>query len=138
MAALYLTPAEERLFRALPGSVIHGYSVLSEQVTFEDTAQRRFSRLDLMQLDGGGSLRKTFESLRADTDEKSIIAIASGIDCKSMSEHDLREVFFVLGPVGMSVLVSKSLTLAETPEDMDGVAALSAIRHELIASFPSR
>lgn len=138
MEALYLTSAEERLFRALPSQIIDGLEVVGEQINFQDTPARRYARLDLMKLEAGSPLRQQFESIRVDTDENSIVSIASGIDPKSLSEQDLREVFFVLGPAGMSVLISKALSLVKSSLDLDGVAALAAIRHELISSLPAR
>ena len=135
---IHLTKAEQTEFRTLPAVITAGWEVVDEQIEFLDTPERRYARLDLMKLDAGSPLQETFDALRADTDENSIVAIAECIDPQSISEHDLREVLFVLGPSSVSVLISKALMLVKTPEDMDGVAALSDIRHELIASSKAR
>jgi len=59
------------------------------------------------------------------------------IDLAEASEDDLAEMFFVLGPANMSLLLSALLAQSRTDSDMNAIASLSASRHAFYESVPA-
>lgn len=67
-----------------------------------------------------------------------LAALVLGTDLKKVSDADLAELFFALGPGPIGRCVESMLAAAVKDEDIEGVAALTTIRRSLYqAMIPS-
>ena len=131
---LYLTKAEQALFEELQASLQDGWSVEIEKLTYKDDAERRQVRLDLMNIDDG-HLEAVIAKCGPNCSEEELEKLIAHVDLTKMSQKDLWEICFALGPVAMEYLISKLLIDAKTDAAIEGIMALSHLRHDLLESL---
>ncbi|MDD5470180.1 MAG: hypothetical protein PHO92_05290 [Candidatus Peribacteraceae bacterium] len=131
---LYLTLGERKLFDALSAKLKEGWEVRGEMQTYKDSAEKRQVRLDLMELDDG-----RFEDIIAQCgpacSPEDLQQLVSKVDLTGLSARDLWEICFALGPDAMSYLISKLLVDVRNDDHLEGVMALTHLRHELLTSL---
>ena len=131
---LYLTATEQKFFSALPQKLREGWSTEAEKLTYQDTNERRQVRLDLMELDDGRFERAVIKC-GPTCSEKDLERLMGAINLKDLSERDLWEVCFALGPTAMGYIISKLLMDAKDDKQLEGAMAFSHLRHELLISL---
>ncbi len=123
---LFLTDAERATFDALPSSLRDGWDVQSEsQETYESIRQTqiRYSLADF-------SFHPEINSF--------VEAIVNGGEpdldiLDSLSPEVEKEIFFVMGARGVKSLIETLLPEIADDEDVELLASLTVIRHELLS-----
>lgn len=131
---LWLTADEQTVFAAFSPELRDGWEVQEETQTFADTSDRRAARLGLVRLHDPALLALRDKAKEASSPE-ALAALLAEMDVHDVSEDDLAELFFALGPDALTGLVVPLLREAKTDGDLDDVASLLLIRHSLLASF---
>lgn len=136
MSTLFLTAAEKKLFDALPKEVKGEWTVEEERMTFEDSPEKRQVRLRNMQLKHPklASLRNRAKSLKSSDEFQKL---SEEIDFNAVSEDDLMELYFAMGPNILSEIIGMTLSNVKTSDGFLGVVALTAIRHSLLVALSS-
>lgn len=133
MASLYLTKEEKKIFDALSEGVRDGWEVEEENGTFDDNAEKMRTRLALLRLHDP-KLMSLRDKASGSTDIDRIAELVQEMDLSGISEDDLAELFFALGPSVLSTIIGDLLKSATTDKDIDDLQSLTFIRHELLAS----
>lgn len=135
MLTLQLTQAEMKLFQALPETVRNGWKTEEEKLTFEDTPSRRAMRMSVIQLQDPRllDLRKNIAELQQKPDEAK--ELIDALDFSGMSDDDMIQLFYAMGPDAVSFIIMQLLTAKTTDDDLKMVASLSMIRHLTLFAF---
>lgn len=134
MDTLFLTGREMKLFDALPSAVKEGWTVERETMTVEETPENIRTRLSLLSLHDP-KLRAFQKKAQSMNTPEELASLVSDTDLKDVSDADLAELFFALGPTALSSLIEHELQHATTDDDLDNVDALVTIRHSLLSSL---
>ncbi|MDO8649662.1 MAG: hypothetical protein Q7R81_07865 [Candidatus Peregrinibacteria bacterium] len=133
MHQLYLTPEEKKLFDALSAEVQNGWKVEVEQLTFRDTEDQQRIRVEFMDVQDK-NLRTLRDKAREVKSEADLAKLADSLDLANVSDSDIEELFFALGPQGITVMIVPLLEKATGDEEVDLAAMLSTARHILLES----
>ncbi len=133
---LYLTADEKKVFASLPAKLQEGWKVEMEKQKYEDTAKRRQIRFEFMDLHDKHLLEFREKAYGASS-QREFEAIVETLDVTKLSEHDVRELFFAIGPDGMSLILYGLLSDAKTDDDLESISALTHIRSMLLKSMLS-
>ncbi|MFA6038959.1 MAG: hypothetical protein WCV62_03475 [Candidatus Peribacteraceae bacterium] len=136
-APLWLTTDERKAFDALPEAVRNGWELKEETLSFTDTPERRSARLGLVRLHDTKLLALREKVQKAATPEE-VAALLAEMDLHDVTEGDLAELFFALGPDALTLLIAPLLRDAKTDGDLDDLASLLMIRHSLLESLRLR
>lgn len=136
MNTLYLTEKEQKLFSALPGEKKSGWNTEVESCVIIDTEEQRMIRLHLLRVHSA-TAQSLADHLRSAGDAAAMIQIAKGADLSLLSEEDLQQIFFAVGPVIITRILGEVLFSVRNDEDIEFVAALSLVRHAILSSCAS-
>ncbi len=136
MSTLHLTQKERRVFEKLADSLREGWTVESETLTYDDTPPRQMMRLSLVRLHDPKllALRKQAEKCRSIEEAAVLMA---GIDLKDVNDDDIAALFFGLGPAVIDQLIAEELPRVKNDQELEGIAALSQIRHSILSALLS-
>lgn len=134
MNTLYLTADEKKLFDALPAAVRDGWVIELEQRTFVDTPEKRNMRFSLVRLHDP-KLLAFRDRIASMSSADALISVMKDMDMQGVSEDDLAELFFALGPNVLSVIIPALITAATTDASLEEVCSLSVLRRSLLSSF---
>jgi len=134
MNTLYLTADEKKLFDALSEDLKEGWEVEEEKQVYKDTEDRYRMRLSFLRVSDPALLEFKEKAEKAKSKEE-VAKLMEGIDLKGVSQSDLAELFFALGPKDVSILMRLQLSEVKNDKDVEVVSALSNIRHELLKSL---
>ena len=134
MNTLTLTKEEEKAFAELPEAVREGWDVQAETIRYEDTPAKQLMRLSLLRLHDPALLALREKAGRAGSGDE-LVALIQGMDVSAVDDSDLAELFFALGPTVLSELIAVQIASAKTDADVEGVQALTVIRHSILSSF---
>lgn len=134
MSTLFLTTKERALLVSLPAALREGWSLEDEALTYQDTAERRAFRFQMMRVHDEQLLRFREKVAQAKM-ENEFLDLVSTMDLRKVDSRDLTRVVFALGPDGLSMIVTGILESAKNREDMELVAAFAALRHGMLESF---
>lgn len=130
---LYLTADERKLFDVLPEKLKEGWEVKGEKGRIKDSPQQRVLRAMFLHVEHP-SLRELQQKAKQGLSDKEFVNLCRKIDLNKVPQTDLAELFFVVGSEGMSVFTSVLLQQAKNDDDLDSIAALSAVRRAFIES----
>ena len=134
MNTLYLTPNEQQLFKALSADLREGWTIEAETHGYADSPERRDLRLALVRIHDPKLVAFRDQVQRAQTIEE-VAQLVHLEDLKDVDSDDMASLFFALGPDFLSHLISTLLKSAASDTDIEGVTALTVIRHEILQSF---
>jgi hypothetical protein len=135
IATLHLTVAERQFFDALPDGLKEGWVLGEENLSYADDPRHRTMRMQLMHLHDP-KMQEFLEQAKAKAgDDQSLAAFISETDLSDVSDGDLAELFFVLGPGPLGVLIPSLLKEVSTDEHLEDIASLTLIRHTLLTSM---
>ena len=83
------------------------------------------------------TLRKLCDDVKKAKDAREIEKIAETLDFSSLPHAQVAELFFVLGTRVLSAMIRFVLSNADSDEDLEGIAALTEIRHMLFEANTS-
>ncbi len=130
---------EQALFDALPENVREEWKVKAEDQTFTDTDQRRQIRFELLNVHDA-KLLGFVETAKSVSSVEDFQALVEKTDFTGVSNSDISELLFAIGPSGVTAMLHGALKHVETDEDVAYVAELSQARHEMLSAlqnFPS-
>jgi len=133
---LYLTVDERTLFDALPAKLKEGWEVKEEKGTYQDDDMKRMLRMTFVRLQDP-ALKQLQVKLKSVKNEQELVELGKTVDFSSASEEDLAELFFAMGAKDMTRLLRMKMHSAQMDDDLDGIAALSGIRHTFYESVPA-
>ena len=134
MNTLYLTSSEQALYDNLSVDVKDGWEVETEELTYDDTYEQQIIRLSLVRLHDPSLIALRDKAAQTHSLEE-VAALMRNVDLKMVEEDDLAELCFAIGPSALSQLISLLLAQAQTDKDIEGVTALSVIRHAVLRSL---
>lgn len=134
MNTLYLTVEEQKLFDALSSDMREGWQTQMEEGRYEDSADKQMIRLSLVRLHDPRLLKLRAQAEQAGSIEE-VASLIQDMNLEDVDEDDLAELFFALGPAVLSRLILDLLTAANSDGDVEGVTALTVIRHSILTSF---
>jgi len=133
MTHIYLMAGERSAFDALPQEVRSGWQVEEEKGTSSDSPEKRKMRMQLLHLRDP----KLQAFLLAANEAGSLDAMVDLLNDTSLEEvadNDLEELFFALGSEALGVFIAAELGRVQNDHELEGVVALTVIRHSLLAS----
>ncbi len=136
MNTLYLTGTEQAIFDVLPKILTEGWKTERELLTYEDSPERRQLRLALLRLHDP-ALIALREKTQQSHSVKEVAEMIAEMDMRKVDEDDLASLFFALGPNDLSLLIKHLLRAAESDKDVEGVTALTVVRHAVLQAFHS-
>ena len=131
MTVLVLTADEKKAFTALPDALKEGWQVQDETTKFSDTAEEQMMRIKLMELKGFQFADLPLKSKNITPEQ--LEEWAKSLSLSKLSDDDMTEIFFALGPVSLSRIIVQLLELAQNDQDVEFVSALATIRHVLFS-----
>lgn len=134
MYTLHLTKDEQKLFAKLPAELTKDLSVVAETLTYEDSPQRRKIRLKQLTI-VDASLKKFLQTAALASSEKEFGSMISALDLDSISENDIAEILFAIGPDGIAFMISQALSNAQGKDAMELACTLSLVRHEMLEAL---
>ena len=134
MMTLTLTPEEKTLFEALPDNMREGWSVETENLTYEDDPQKRMVRLSFVRLHDPAllELREKAQTMERPED---IVTLVQDADLSDVADDDIAELFFAIGPSALSLYVRELLHTAGNDKDLEHISSLTLVRHALLVSL---
>ena len=134
MNTLYVTAAERKVFNLLPEAVKEGWQVEAEDLTYADTRQKQMMRLSLVRLHDPSLLALREKALKMESVDE-VVALIGTMNLTLVDGDDLAELSFALGPTMMSNLIAALLGKVTNDAEMEGVTALTVIRHAILRSL---
>ncbi len=137
MKAIYLTKEEELVFNKLPLESRKQWKVENEVVDYVDTDEQRKIRIELLSLNSPAlqSLKKNLLVAVSDDQIKKIMIEA---DISQISDGDLAELFFAMGPTVPGFIILQLLHEVLAAKDIEAIHALSVIRRNLLLSLAGK
>lgn len=123
---LFLTDAERASFESLPSGIKEGWLIEAESVSAYESERQMKIRLSLADFSFHPEI-KSFADAIADGGVPDMNVL------DSLSPEVEKEIFFVLGARGVKSLIETLLPEIQNDEDVELLASLSAIRHELLS-----
>ncbi len=123
---LFLTDAERALFSALPSFVQEGWDVQTESLDAYESVRQMKIRYSLADFSFHPDM-KVFAETIANGGEPDMNIL------DTLNPEVEKEIFFVLGARGVKSLMETLLAEISNDEDVELLASLSVIRHELLS-----
>lgn len=132
--ALYLTAAEIDSFQELSDTLREGWVVHEEKTDGRvDDPARRAIRMQMLRL-RDPQLMQFVALAQKSNSADAVAALILDTDMAHVSEHDMAELFFAIGPAPLTAVVASLLPRVSGDEDIEAIAALTLIRHSLLAA----
>lgn len=134
MDELFLLPAEQEAFSALPVELQKGWMVEREEYRFQDSSERQMLRFRMLRLRD-----PVFVSYRdrlvAATSPVELQSIVRTLDLSKIGNHEYTKLLFALGPDAMTLMISDAFETVQSKDDIEVIAALSGLRHLMLESL---
>ncbi len=136
MSSIFLTENEQHIWQSLPSNYRAGWEVEREREDVTETREDLLMRYQMAAFDSPACMDLCAKAQKTSTPEE-LLRVAEAFDVTTLSSSDLAETFFVLGTVWTSAIIMYLLQNAQSAEDVDGVAHLTAVRRALIETNSS-
>ena len=133
---LFLTADERTLFETLPDNLCEGWEMKEESGAYRDSDRQRVLRCSLLNFTDPKLIALQKSVINAKT-PRELLRQAGSFDFSKASPSDMAELFFAIGPDGLSLLISGFLLQAKDQSTMCGIALLANARHEFFATAPA-
>ena len=134
VTALYLTAEEKKMFDGLPQKLREGWTVELETGTFQDDEDHMRMRQQMARFHDP-ELRRLQKKIM-DKSEKEIADVIREVDLSNLSDDDLSQMYFVLGPQVLGSVIRVLLADVSSDDALEGLASLTNVRHLLFESVP--
>ena len=131
MATLILRAAEQELAEKLPDSLKDTYLIEEESLTSYERPTDLVVRMRLVASDSHPEVRDVVLGM-LDTLQKGGEIQPDVLD--AIPHESLPIVYFGMGALGLCALIEALIPSIETQEDLEGIAALTKVRHLLLES----
>lgn len=133
---LHLRKEEAKIFRGLPKDLQDGWKVAEEKGTSDERPEELMMRYQMASFDHP-SIRAFIKSVQGAKSVGEIEKAAASFDLTSLPQEQAAELFFVLGTNLMGRMIQYLLPKAAHDKDLEGLAALTLIRHFLLEANAS-
>ncbi len=133
---LHLRPNERKVFEGLSDSIQEEWKVDEETLESYERSEELEMRYRMASFDDP-ALQTLCEEVKRAKDARDIEKIAGTVDFSSLPHAQVAELFFILGTRVLSAMIRFTLERAESDEDLEGIAALTEIRHMLFEANTS-
>jgi len=124
--SIFLTDKERETFDRLPSSVKEGWETQTESHTVYESERQMKIRYSLADFSFHPEIKSFVEGIvEGGAPDMNIL--------DSLTPEVEKEIFFILGARGVKALIETLLPEIENDEDMELLAALSVVRHELLS-----
>ena len=132
----YATPSERAFLEGLPETWREGLDLREETLTYADTEASARERMRTMRLTSPSliAFRRETAGLTKEVEVERMLGALSSI---SMTEAELLDICFALGPFPLADLVSRQLRAAVDRNDVANAAATTELRHMVLQSLQS-
>jgi hypothetical protein len=127
---LHLRREEQSLFDALPDALKDGWKVKEETLSSFERPEELDMRYRMASFDHP-ACQELVGKVKNMKDASDIEKIVSEFDISSLSQVEMAELFFTLGTRVLSAMIRYTLQRTESDEDLEGIAALTEVRHML-------
>lgn len=134
MDTLYLLASERALCERLPVGVREGWTVADERGTYRDSAAAQRYRLQFVRLHDP-KITDLVARLLQEKDPSEAARLIQEMDLEDVSDADLMELFFAMGPTLLTHLISSLLPTVSSDAELERVVALTNVRHALLSNF---
>ena len=128
--ALQLRPEERKIFEGLSDGLRDGWQVTEEILSAFERAEELEMRYRMASFDHP-ACQALVDGVKKAKNAAEIEKVVSQFDIAALSQVQMAELFFTLGTRVLSAMVRYALQRAESDEDLEGVAALTEVRHML-------
>ncbi len=135
MNTLYLTAGERGIFAKLSDALREGWNAEDEKGDFSDSEEKLSMRMALLRLHDPKLL--DVQKQAAGLSSEKLAALLAQTNLKGVSDDDLAELTFAIGPSILSKLIAGLLLQVKTDEELEDISALTLIRHSLLQSYVS-
>lgn len=131
---MYLTKDEKKMFEKVPEALRKGWTVEEEKMVFEDSPTKVSIRMRNMTIKDPVllALKEKASSTKA---PEEVAKILGTVDLSKISQDDLAELYFAMGPVPLTTIIGNSFKGLTTVEAVAGLASVATIRHGLLLSL---
>ncbi len=133
MNALSLTAEEKKMFDGLSAKVKEGWEAQEEKGSYQDSPEKLSTRLALLRVHDPKLLE--FQKKAAGLSAEKLSELIAKTDLTGVTDDDLAQLSFAIGPTILTRLIGGLLQAVKTDDDLEGIAALTVIRHSLLESF---
>ncbi|MBU0458006.1 hypothetical protein KJ652_00370 [Patescibacteria group bacterium] len=127
---IHLTAEEKPQFDNFSDDLKEGWTVEDETIDAYEPPEVLKMRMQMVDLDKYPEALTILERLQSG--EKLM-----DINLNDVGDDILRELAFTIGAKGMNVLIRSVLKSAKTDEDVEGLAGMTLIRHEILETNAS-
>jgi hypothetical protein len=132
---LFLTADEKKLFAKTPAALVEGWEVKDEKLKFKDSPEKYAIRLRNLHIENE-VLQQAMVTANSMQKTVDILSLSQTIKAENVSQSDLLEVYYVMGPRAFTDLLALMLKHGlKTGEDVKIFVANALIRHELLVSM---
>lgn len=124
---MYLTATEEVLWQKLPASLREGWEVTEE-------AHIAYERPEELRMRAHIASFQKHPAVQALTQKLAGGASVEEVSLDDIPEDVLPDVYFTMGAAGVKTLIGALLPRIQTDQDVEGLASLTEVRHELLAA----
>jgi hypothetical protein len=125
--SIFLLPAEQKKFDALPAALRAEWKTVAEKGTRFETDYELAVRAGMMEMENFPKLKKVMQDVKA----------GKTPDLNSLNEipqEALPEFFFTIGARGMTNLISHAFASVSTDDDLMFIAAVAHLRHDVLTA----
>ncbi len=130
MTPLHLTLAEQSLFKKLPASLQEGWEVKEETSQAYETDEQLQMRFQMASFKKDAAVQNLATKLQAGKQIEKL-------SLDAVPAHFLQELYFTIGARGVTTFMAVLLQNLGTDEDVQALAGLSQIRHEILQTNES-
>ncbi|MBU2259435.1 hypothetical protein KKC44_02400 [Patescibacteria group bacterium] len=125
MTTLHLTADEKKTFEKLPAQLQEGWTVEEETIDAYETPEVLTMRMKMADFKKYPEVETLVERMK---DAKDI----REVDLSGIQEGVLKEFAFTIGAKGLAAIIRFLLKETKTDADVQGLAGLSLMRHEIL------
>ncbi len=128
--ALYLTPAEQKLFQKLPAELRKGWKVTEETGTAWETDEQMAERVRYVRKELETKTQLNLQQMFIKFQTKGFEALGSD----DFPPEALPYVLYLIGAVGLTKLIHDIIQHAESQDDWSALELCCSARHRLLHS----
>lgn len=127
---LYLTQDEKKIFENLSEALREGWKIQDETINAYETDEQLAVRVSMADTDRWPELKKLMQEMKEGKE-------VNVTDIKSIPESAMPELLFTIGARGVTMLIYALMQKAKDDQDIEGLAAFSMLRHDLLETNAS-
>lgn len=99
----------------------------AENISYEESEAKQRVRCKFMKL--SPKIQKSMSSVASAVSPEGMEKWVASLDLQSLTDDDIRELFYALGPVSIGRILERTIPLVQSDTDLEAVAAIAVLRH---------